>query len=300
MTPQTTNAVLITGVSGHIGFRVLTDALIAGYQVHAVVRKETHKTKIETADPVQPYLPQLKIFVIPDLATPGAFDVVPQDVWAIIHVASPTFSGFGDVNVADFASTAWKLTRNILDYAVKTPSVKRVVITSSISAITPFFKDIQDPAMFYTRKAHSAPMMRGGKLMESQAILQYWSTVSRLYQKWPLNRQLLSHIGDVSKAHVGALNSHWSTGVVSNILPVFNSKADATPIEWEDCVQFVKEDFPEATASGMFPFGGAVPSQKVLVDSTTDEELLGSKFKGYREAVSDLIQQHLRLASNDL
>lgn len=355
----------VTGVSGHIGFRVLTEALVAGYRVYAVVRKEAQVAKIKAAGPVQPFLSQLELVVIPDLAAPGAFDVVPESVWAIIHIATPTFSGFEDVNVADFTATAWRLTLNVLDYAVKTTSVKRVVITSSISAITPYFKDSQDSSAFYTSKtpppdkqavgadpvAGKSPVLVDrlkampevvpeptayvlSKIYVADKVREFvesnrpgfsltnvipGATVgpnelastpaelmagSNLVALGPLMAvkftpvpTVLSHIGDVSIAHVEALDLDLAPGEISNILPVFNSKADATPIEWDDSIRFVKEDFPEATASGLFPFGGTIPAQKVLADSTADEELLGKKFKGYKESVQELIQQYLRLAN---
>ncbi|CAH0028865.1 unnamed protein product [Clonostachys rhizophaga] len=152
MTEQPT--ILITGVSGHIGCRVLAEALESGHHGRAVLRKESQMAKIKAVESIQPYLSQLELVLIPDITVPGAFDAVADGLWAIIHVASPTFSGFGEVNVSEFCSTSWRVTLSVLHFAANTPSVKRVVITSSISAIIPFFDTApHDSQGFYTNQS---------------------------------------------------------------------------------------------------------------------------------------------------
>lgn len=112
--------------------------------------------KIKAVETIQPYLSQLELVLIPDITVPGAFDAVADGLWAMIHVASPTFSGFGEVNVSEFCSTSWRVTQSVLHFAANTPSVKRVVITSSISAIIPRFFDTapHDSQGFYTSQIH--------------------------------------------------------------------------------------------------------------------------------------------------
>ncbi|KAK7213856.1 hypothetical protein V2G26_021034 [Clonostachys chloroleuca] len=148
-------SILITGASGHIGCRVLVEALASGHYVRAVLRKESQMAKIKAVESIQPYLSQLELVLIPDITVPGAFDAVADGLWAIIHVASPTFSGFGEVNVSEFCSTSWRVTQSVLHFAADTPSVKRVVITSSISAIIPRFFDTapHDSQGFYTNES---------------------------------------------------------------------------------------------------------------------------------------------------
>lgn len=72
--------------------------------------------------------------------------------------------------------------------------------------------------------------------------------------------------------------------------------AHPTPFEWDDAANIVREEFPEATNSGIFPFGGTVPITRVLTDST-DEKILGRNFRGHREAVIDVVRQYLKLAA---
>ncbi|CAH0043436.1 unnamed protein product [Clonostachys solani] len=345
------NHIKITGVSGHIGCRVLTEALASGHQVRAVLRKESQMAKIQALASVQPYLSQLELVLIPDVTVPGAFDTAADGLWAIIHVASPTFSGFGEVNVSEFCSTSWRVTQSVLDFAAKTPSVKRVVITSSISAIIPFFDTAEhDTSGFYTNQS---PISIGGieswpdqapenvayvlskiyvadcvrKYVQSNEPKLHFSVVNVLpgttvgpNELASTPRELLvgsnmvvmgpllgikfapipsvvSHVDDVAFAHLKTLNLDISPGDIFSLLPVFNSKADPTLFKWDDAVNIVREEFPEATNCGMFPFGGTVPVVQVLADSTEDEKMLGRKFKGYREAVIDVVRQYLKLAA---
>ncbi|CAG9990100.1 unnamed protein product, partial [Clonostachys byssicola] len=349
------NNIKITGVSGHIGCRVLAEALASGHRVRAVLRKESQMAKIKAVASVQPYLSQLELVLIPDVTVPGAFDTVADGLWAIIHVASPTFSGFGEVNVSEFCSTSWCVTQSVLHFAANTPSVKRVVITSSISAIIPFFDTAQhDSQGFYTSQVHRrSPISIDGieswpdhapenvayvlskifvagcvrKYVQSTQPKLHFSVVSVLPGttvgpnelastpkellvgsnmvvmgpllgiKFAPIPSVVSHVDDVAYAHLKALDLDISPGEISSLLPVFNSKADPTPFKWDDAADIVQEKFPEATNSGMFPFGGTVPVTRVLADSTEDEKTLGREFKGYREAVVDVVGQYLTLAA---
>ncbi|KAJ3544214.1 hypothetical protein NM208_g3175 [Fusarium decemcellulare] len=343
--------ILITGVSGHIGFRVLTKALADGYRVRAVLRKESQIAKIQAVASIQPYLSQLELVLIPDVTVPSAFDAVVDGLWAIIHVASPTFSGFGEVNVSEFCSASWRVTQSVLHFAAKTPSVKRVVITSSISAIIPFFDTEQhDSPDFYTNKS---PIRVDGieswpdhapenvayvlskifvadcvrKYVQSTQLKVHFSVVNvlpgttvgpnelasnprellagsnmvaigpLLGAKFAPIPSIVSHVDDVAFAHLKALYVDTSPGEISSLLPVYNSKADPTPFKWDDAVKIVQEEFPEATKCGIFPFGGTVPVVRLLADSTEDEKMLGRRFKGYREAVIDVVRQYLKLAA---
>lgn len=84
-----TNGPQITGVSGHVGFRVLVEALARGHSVRAIIRKAEQAEHIKNAKSVQPHLKQLEISVIPDLLAPGAFDGALDGASGVVHVASP-------------------------------------------------------------------------------------------------------------------------------------------------------------------------------------------------------------------
>jgi nucleoside-diphosphate-sugar epimerase len=145
---HTSELVLITGATGHLGFKTLLDALEAGYQVRAAVRSDS-KAKVITSNAAfkAANIPegQLNFVIVPDLAVPGAYDEAVKDVKYVIHIASPITTG-GKLTQAQFKEyfikPAVQGTVGMLESAAKSPSVRRVVITSSVVALVPFEKII--------------------------------------------------------------------------------------------------------------------------------------------------------------
>lgn len=84
--------VLITGASGHLGFRTLVLALEAGYRVVATIRKEDQAKKISNKRSVLPYHDKLTFAVVKDITAPQAFEQAMQGVTHVIHIASPIAS----------------------------------------------------------------------------------------------------------------------------------------------------------------------------------------------------------------
>ncbi|WPH00548.1 Hypothetical protein R9X50_00337700 [Acrodontium crateriforme] len=129
--------VLITGATGHLGFQVLKQALEQGYQIRAAVRSASKAKVVKDAVKDLNRDSQLDFVVVPDFLVPGAFDSAVQGVKYIIHVASPITSGIADT--ADHEELLIKPavygTLGVFESAAKSPSVKRIVITSSIVAI---------------------------------------------------------------------------------------------------------------------------------------------------------------------
>ncbi|XDG01111.1 hypothetical protein ABKA04_000726 [Annulohypoxylon sp. FPYF3050] len=129
--------ILITGASGLIGFRILLAALAGGHNVRYTVRSEEKARLVSSNPAVQKLAPggdQLSPVVIPDFCADDAFDAaLAGGVTHIIHAGSPvpypTYNPMTEV----FEPTV-KMTVNLLSSALKTPTVKRVVITSSIVA----------------------------------------------------------------------------------------------------------------------------------------------------------------------
>jgi nucleoside-diphosphate-sugar epimerase len=143
--------VLITGATGHVGFAVLLTALTSGYRVRAAVRSEA-KQKLLSSNPFLQSLGSSltsnpTFTIVADLTVPGAYDNAVKDVDFIIHVASPIPSG--NPNTQDefenqLIKPAVDGTLGILISASKAPSVKRIVITSSVTAIVPIMTLMSD------------------------------------------------------------------------------------------------------------------------------------------------------------
>ncbi|KAL6872836.1 hypothetical protein J3F83DRAFT_713311 [Trichoderma novae-zelandiae] len=130
--------ILLTGATGMIGFRTLVFLLEAGYQVRAAVRNQAGFDRISQLKPVAPYAAQLSSIVVPDITVPGAYDEAVKGVGYIVHVASPLASNAppGIDYDSYMIQPAIHGTVGILESAIKTTSVKRIVITGSIMSIT--------------------------------------------------------------------------------------------------------------------------------------------------------------------
>ncbi|KAI5920843.1 putative cinnamoyl-CoA reductase [Camillea tinctor] len=126
--------ILITGATGLIGFRILLAALAAGHSVRYTVRSED-KAQIVSSNPaVKKLAPgnRLSAVVIPDFTIDGAFDsALVGGVTHIIHAGTPVAVPTYDPITQIFQPTV-NTTSSLLSSALKTPSVQRVIITSSI------------------------------------------------------------------------------------------------------------------------------------------------------------------------
>lgn len=149
--------VLITGGTGHIGFKTLVTALKAGYRVRAAVRSESKKEEILSAPSIKELNPadKLTFVIVPNLMADGAYDEAIKGVNYILHIASPIVLK-GEIKPEDYETTlvepAVAGTVQILKAAVGSPGVKRVVITSSVVAIVPakymFETDVPEGLVF--------------------------------------------------------------------------------------------------------------------------------------------------------
>lgn len=151
---------LITGATGHVGFRTLVHALRSGLEIRVTVRSRTKaRILLSRIGSKVPHLdlgtaptyqvgsstmrPRLTFAVIPDVAVEGAYDDAMEDITHVIHVASPLVTGSQvppiECDQADgfFIRPAVQGTVSLLEAADRCGTVKRVVITSSIVALIP-------------------------------------------------------------------------------------------------------------------------------------------------------------------
>ena len=131
--------ILVTGATGHLGYRALVLALEAGYKVRAAVRSQAKAETILTAPSIKALAPgsKLDFVIVPDILADSAYDDAVKGVKAILHIASPLAIATEDYE-RDIITPAIKGTTNILKAAAKEPSVRRIVITSSIIAVIPW------------------------------------------------------------------------------------------------------------------------------------------------------------------
>ncbi len=130
--------VLITGATGHIGFRTLVFLLQAGYRARVSSRKLAQAESLKRAESIKPYLDNIESIEVPDILASGAFDKAVEGVDYVLHLASPIPKPglVGDIRT-NFIDPAVKGTVGMLESAAKAETVKRVVITSSVVVLAP-------------------------------------------------------------------------------------------------------------------------------------------------------------------
>ncbi|KAM0553165.1 hypothetical protein ACHAPJ_007452 [Fusarium lateritium] len=153
---MTGDLILLTGATGFLGHRVLIQSLEAGYRVRCAVRSAEGIEKMlssKSFNDLGLLSQNLSWIVVPDITATGAYDQAVVDVRYIIHVASPAKDGrvWGQRGISDeeyFVKPASMGVLGILESAAAhSPTLKRIVVTSSIVAVTPvsYFQGLSGP-----------------------------------------------------------------------------------------------------------------------------------------------------------
>jgi nucleoside-diphosphate-sugar epimerase len=164
-----TKPVMVTGATGYVAGWLVKKLLEEGITVHAAVRNPDKKDKVAHLDKIAAASSaEIKYFKA-DLLEEGAYAEAMKGCEVVFHTASPFTSNFKDAQ-RDLVDPAVKGTANVLNSAKSTPSVKRIIVTSSVAAI---YTDAID--------AENAP---GGILTED-----IWNTTSSLeYQPYSYSK----------------------------------------------------------------------------------------------------------------
>jgi nucleoside-diphosphate-sugar epimerase len=126
--------VCVTGAAGFIAGHVITDLLDDGHVIHATVRDLGDDAKRAHLDVLRERYPgKLQCFEA-DLLEPGSLDAALEGCDALIHTATAVILAAPDPQ-RQIIDVAVKGTQNVLDSVARTPSIKRIVMTSSIAAV---------------------------------------------------------------------------------------------------------------------------------------------------------------------
>ncbi|NBC83025.1 MAG: NAD-dependent epimerase/dehydratase family protein [Bacteroidetes bacterium] len=169
--PDKSKPVLVTGATGYVAGWLVKKLLDEGITVHAAVRNPDDEKKIAHLNILAEQAPGSIKYFQSDLLAEGSFTEAMKGCELVYHTASPFANVVKDPQ-RDLIDPAVKGTQNVLQTASQTPSVKRVVITSSCAAI---YTDAID--------CHQTPT---GQLTEDD-----WNTTASLdYQPYPYSKTL--------------------------------------------------------------------------------------------------------------
>ncbi|XP_030443755.1 phenylacetaldehyde reductase-like isoform X1 [Syzygium oleosum] len=125
--------VCVTGAAGYIASWLVKFLLQRGYTVKATVRNPNDPKKTQHLLELEGAKERLYIFK-GELQEEGSFDSIVDGCEAVFHTASPVFFSASKPE-ADIVDPAVKGTLNVLRSCAKVPSIKRVVLTSSMAAV---------------------------------------------------------------------------------------------------------------------------------------------------------------------
>ncbi|KAH9205319.1 hypothetical protein DL95DRAFT_528881 [Leptodontidium sp. 2 PMI_412] len=125
------STVLVTGINGYVGSHVADQLLLAGYKVRGTARDPQKAAGLVALWDGKYGKNKVEVITVKNMVVAGAFDEAVKGVTGIAHVAS-NMSYSPDPNAVIPEVLAG--IRSIIDSAILSPSVKRIVYTSSGSA----------------------------------------------------------------------------------------------------------------------------------------------------------------------
>ncbi|KAK8621307.1 hypothetical protein V6N13_067744 [Hibiscus sabdariffa] len=268
---ETGKVVCVTGASGYIASWLVNFLLQRGYTVKATVRDPSDPKKSEHLLALDGAKERLHLFKA-ELLDEGAFDSVVDGCVGVFHTASPLYLNIKDPQ-AEMVDPALKGTLNVLRSCAKVPSIKRVVLTSSIGAVVfngrPLGPDIVVDETWFSDPNYCEKSKKG--TLESfvcqcffclSALPTVNTSVDQILklingpETYPNTTYRLIDVRDVANAHVlrklyPALRLPEKCGDEKLVMPVFQASKDKakvlginfTPLEAsiKDTVESLKE-----------------------------------------------------------
>ncbi|TGN20196.1 SDR family oxidoreductase [Leptospira idonii] len=127
--------ILVTGGAGYIASWIIKFLLEDGFNVRATVRNKSEEKKIAHLTQLSQKHPGKLELYEADLMKQGSFLNAIRDCELILHTASPFFIDGIKNAQKELIEPAVNGTKNVLEAVNESPSVKRVVLTSSVAAV---------------------------------------------------------------------------------------------------------------------------------------------------------------------
>jgi nucleoside-diphosphate-sugar epimerase len=325
--------VLITGATGLVGSRVLLEALVKGYPVRLAVRGRYRIEQLQKIPILQPYASSIEFAIIPDMSVESAFDDAVKGARYIIHIASPLPKPSSDLK-ATIVQPAVTMSLNILQSAQKEQGVEKIVLTSSVAAVSPstpkpFTADNIEPD---PQGAYQHPLLTyaDSKKLAHNHVRRFvdekqpqYSVIS-IMPTFVVGKNLFATSTDELTAGSNSVALAPILGIeISEPMPGYVCHVDdvafvhvaaldskvkgylnfgvnyngANGVIWDDAIEIVQRHFAEQVRSGVFSLNGSVTTQKLLFDASRTEEYFGIKFKSFEEMVVDVVQQFIEIAN---
>ncbi|XXH04529.1 hypothetical protein Hte_010945 [Hypoxylon texense] len=325
---------LLTGGTGLIGFRVLLSVLREGWTVRAAVRSASkadflakHPLIVAAVGTTN----KLSFVEVPDICADNAYDEAVKGVTHIIHLASPIPSPELDLVTGIYEPNV-KSIMTMLECAIKSPSLKKLIFTTSAYANTPFPPD----ASFTITPDSRVPNMSGPF---DDMVTAYWASkvaslnaldlfveknkpsfdVVRIFPGWVFgrddraltlqdfhsgtNRVFLSLIiGEEPPLHRPSGTVHVYDTAKLHLLALEegapSSIGSTIPHVFNDAWGIVAKHFPKEVEEGILT-KGRIPTITVPWDSSQTASHFNFVFRTWEDIVVDTTSQYLELLAKE-
>lgn len=180
--------VMVTGATGYVAGWIVKKLLDEGFTVHATVRDPDDREKLKYLNQLQEGAPGNIRYFRADLLDEGSYAEAMEACELVFHTASPFKVSVQDP-LKELIEPARLGTRNVLEQANRTPSVRRVVITGSVAAIYGDNADIEGtPNRMFTEEVwntSSSPDHQPYAYSKTLAEKEAWEIHGR-QERWDL------------------------------------------------------------------------------------------------------------------
>ncbi len=257
--------ILITGGTGYIGAWISQMLLERGYKVRLAVRNKSKTSKYKTLiNFAESNKGKLELWEA-DLLKQGSYHAAAEGADAILHVASPFTLRFKNAQ-KELIEPAVNGTRNVLEAANASRSVKKVVLTSSVAAVHGDGIDMKEQGLSEFNESHwntsSSPTHQPYSYSKVAAEREAWK-IHKAQKRWKLvvinpsfvlgpaldtgsDSESLNFMKDMlgGKFAMGAPDLHFGFVDVrdvakAHILALENDKAEGRHILAERCDSFL-------------------------------------------------------------